>query len=212
MVNHAELLNKYFPDLAGEAVEKLLQLPAIYGEWNAKINVVSRKDMDDFFEHHVIHSLALTRFVKLQPGWRILDVGTGGGFPGIPLAICYPEAQFILSDSIAKKIKVVQEVAASLALSNIDARALRAEQIQGPFDLVVSRAVTRLAGFYPWVKGKIRQNGVDGRGMAFLKGGDLDEEIREFLTSYPKCHIQEKSIFEQIDRPFFETKKVLLLT
>lgn len=212
MVKPEELLSTYFPDLAPEAVEKLLQLPALYAEWNAKINVVSRKDMDDFFEHHVIHSLALTRFVQPQPGWRILDVGTGGGFPGIPLAICYPQTHFVLADSIAKKIKVVQEVANSLALPNVDARALRAEQIQGPFDLVVSRAVTRLTGFYPWVKGKIRQNGADGRGMAFLKGGDLEEEVREFLNAYPKCRIEEKSIFAQIDRPFFETKKVLLLT
>lgn len=212
MVNPAELLHHYFPDLDPGAVEKLLRLPELYAEWNARINVVSRKDMDDFFEHHVLHSLALSLFVQPRQGWRILDVGTGGGFPGIPLAICYPDSQFVLVDSIGKKIKVVQEVAESLGLSNVDARALRAEQVQGPFDLVVSRAVTRLAGFYPWVKGKIRQNGIDGRGMAFLKGGDLEEEISEFLTAYPKCNIETKSIFKAVDRPFFETKKVLLLT
>lgn len=212
MVSPGELLSQYFPDLVPEAREKLLRLPDLYAEWNARINVVSRKDMDDFFEHHVMHSLALSLFVTPQPAWRILDVGTGGGFPGIPLAICFPETKFVLVDSIGKKIKVVQEVAAALGLENVDARAARAEQVQGPFDLVVSRAVTRLAGFYPWVKGKIRQNGIDGRGMAFLKGGDLEEEVDEFLSAYPKCRIESKSIFEKIDRPFFETKKLLLLT
>jgi 16S rRNA (guanine527-N7)-methyltransferase len=212
MVNPSELLRQYFPEITSEVGDKLLRLPDLYAEWNARINVVSRKDMDDFFEHHVLHSLALAYFVKPQAGWRILDVGTGGGFPGIPLAICFPDTQFVLVDSIAKKIKVVQEVAATLELKNVDARAARAEQIQGPFDLVVSRAVTRLAGFYPWVKGKIRLNGMDGRGMAFLKGGDLQEEMDEFLAAYPKCRIESKSIFEKIDRPFFETKKLLLLT
>lgn len=212
MVDNARLLQQYFPEIPAEAAAKLLQLPNLYREWNEKINVVSRKDMDDFFEHHVIHSLALTRFIQPRPGWRILDVGTGGGFPGIPLAICYPGTQFVLVDSIGKKIKVVQEVANSLELPNIDARAVRAEQVQGPFDLIVSRAVTRLSGFYPWVKGKIRQNGIEGRGMAFLKGGDLEEEIQEFLAANPKCNIAVKSIFEEIDRPFFETKKLLLLT
>jgi len=212
MVKPEEILQSYFPQIAIGAKEKLLQLPHLYAEWNARINVVSRKDMDNFFEHHVVHSLAISLFVPVQPGWRTLDVGTGGGFPGIPLAICYPETQFVLADSIGKKIKVVQEVAAALGLTNVDARVARAEQIQGPFDLVVSRAVTRLSSFYPWVKGKIRQNGVAGRGMAFLKGGDLEEEIAAFLSDFPKCRIETKAIYDRIDRPFFETKKLLLLT
>ena len=196
-----------FPNLTERQREQFAALPALYADWNSKINVISRKDMDNFVVHHLLHSLAIAKVQPFKPMCDILDVGTGGGFPGIPLAILFPQTHFFLVDSIGKKIKVVQAVAESLELANVRAEQIRAEQVRGEFDFVVSRAVTDLRQFVPWVRGKIsRSNYHDLRnGILYLKGGDLGEELQPFKNA------KVYEIAKYFDDPFFETKKVVYL-
>ena len=196
----------FIPELSDEAVEQLGKLKAIYTEWNAAINVISRKDMDAFDERHVLHSLALVKAMKFAPGSDVLDVGTGGGFPGIPLAIVYPEVNFVLCDSIGKKMKVVRAVVQALGLTNATVHHGRAEDIKGQFDFVVSRAVTRMNRFIPWVQGKIKKQSINPwpNGILALKGGDLSEELGE--VDFPT---ERLPISEWLDQPFFETKQVV---
>lgn len=203
-----EQIFAYFPELSAKQREQLRALEGLYTEWNARINVISRKDMDAFYLHHVLHSMAIAKVQPFTKGSRILDVGTGGGFPGIPLAILFPETQFLLVDSIGKKIKVVQEVAKAIGLENLEARHQRAEEVKGKFDFVVSRAVTRMAPFYGWVKGKfeLRQNHALANGILYLKGGDLMEELDECGQPYTLYPISR--FFEE---DFFETKMVVHL-
>lgn len=200
-----KLITTYFTDLSEEQLEQFAMLDSLYKEWNAQINVISRKDIDELYLKHVLHSLAIAKVVHFKDGTRILDVGTGGGFPGIPLAILYPNCQFVLVDSIGKKIKVVNEIADRLGLANVKAYHQRAEDISGQFDFVVTRAVTRIAKFLPWVKGKLLPNGEHElkNGILFLKGGDLAEEIAE---SNKKVEVFPISNFFKED--FFETKVV----
>lgn len=204
-----EQLFTYFPELSPAQRQQLQALEGLYTEWNARINVISRKDMDSFYLHHVLHSMAIAKVQGFAPASRILDVGTGGGFPGIPLAILFPETQFLLVDSIGKKIKVVQEVAQAIGLQNLEARHQRVEEVKGKFDFVVSRAVTRMAPFYAWVKDKFetRSRHELANGILYLKGGDLIEELdecRQPYTLYP--------ISNFFNEPFFETKMVVHLT
>ena len=196
----------FIPELSDEAVEQLGKLKALYTEWNAAINVISRKDMDAFDERHVLHSLTLVKVMKFAPGSDVLDVGTGGGFPGIPLAIVYPEVNFVLCDSIGKKMKVVRAVVQALGLTNVTVHHGRAEDIKGRFDFVVSRAVTRMNRFIPWVQGKIKKQSVNPwpNGILALKGGDLGEELTE--VDFPT---ERLPISEWLDQPFFETKQVV---
>ena len=196
----------FIPELSDEAVEQLGKLKALYTEWNAAINVISRKDMDAFDERHVLHSLALVKAMKFAPGSDVLDVGTGGGFPGIPLAIAYPEVNFVLCDSIGKKMKVVRAVVQALGLTNVTVHHGRAEDIKGQFDFVVSRAVTRMNRFIPWVQGKIKKQSINPwpNGILALKGGDLSEELGE--VDFPT---ERLPISEWLDQPFFETKQVV---
>ena len=201
-----DIILKYFPDITSKQKEQFAQLQSLYKHWNDQINVISRKDIDELYERHVLHSLAIAKVIKFKPGSLILDIGTGGGFPGIPLAILFPECQFHLVDSIGKKIKVVTEVAKALGLTNVKAEQARAEQITNKYDFVVSRAVTRLVNFYPWVKGKfIKNSGNDLKnGILYLKGGDLEEEISEIDKEVIKYKIS--NFFNE---EFFETKFVL---
>ena len=196
----------FIPELSDEAVEQLGKLKALYTEWNAAINVISRKDMDAFDERHVLHSLALVKAMKFAPGSDVLDVGTGGGFPGIPLAIVYPEVNFVLCDSIGKKMKVVRAVVQALGLTNVTVHHGRAEDIKGQFDFVVSRAVTRMNRFIPWLQGKIKKQSINPwpNGILALKGGDLSEELGE--VDFPT---ERLPISEWLDQPFFETKQVV---
>lgn len=196
----------FIPELSDEAVEQLGKLKALYTEWNAAINVISRKDMDAFDERHVLHSLALVKAMKFAPGSDVLDVGTGGGFPGIPLAIVYPEVNFVLCDSIGKKMKVVRAVVQALGLTNVTVHHGRAEDIKGQFDFVVSRAVTRMNRFIPWVQGKIKKPSINPwpNGILALKGGDLSEELGE--VDFPT---ERLPISEWLEQPFFETKQVV---
>jgi len=177
----SEIILSYFPDLNPKQKEQFDQLDDLYRFWNARINLISRKDIDMLYLHHILHSLAIAKVVSFLPGEKILDVGTGGGFPGIPLAILFPETDFHLVDSIGKKIKVVHEVASGCGLENVRASHARAEQIDGKFHFVVSRAVTRLSEFYPWVKGKFEKKSINTiqNGILYLKGGDLADEIKE---------------------------------
>ncbi len=195
---------KYFPGLSDRQKEQLAMLGPLYAQWNARINVISRKDMDNFYERHVLHSLAIARVCDFRTGARVLDAGCGGGFPGIPLAILFPEAHFTLADSIAKKIKVVQAVSDALGLHNVTPVAARAESLSGPFDIVVSRAVTRMKEFAGWVWDKIPA--APGNGIYYLKGGDLEEEMKEAAKRYSVSPI---SLW--FDEEFFETKSVVHL-
>jgi 16S rRNA (guanine527-N7)-methyltransferase len=202
----ADIVKKYFPNLSEKQLEQFELLFPLYTEWNEKINVISRKDIDHLMLHHVLHSLAIAKIIDFRPGTEILDVGTGGGFPGIPLAILFPECQFLLVDSIGKKIKVVEEIAKALGLLNVQAKHARAEDIDQDFEFVVSRAVTRITPFYYWVRKKISPNHFHAmrNGILYLKGGDLTEELEEFGKKHKLFNIS--TYFEE---DFFETKKVL---
>jgi len=198
---------KYFPNLTEDQVSKFRELEVLYKDWNAKINVISRKDIDELYEKHVLHSLGIAKIQDFKPGSKIMDVGTGGGFPGIPLAILYPEVDFYLIDVIAKKIRVVNEVATALGLQNVKAEQMRAENVKGEFDFIVSRAVTNMPDFVKWVKDKVtkKQNHELKNGILYLKGGDLTEELQDF----PKATQYDLSDYFKTE--FFETKKVVHL-
>ncbi|MEW5674891.1 16S rRNA (guanine(527)-N(7))-methyltransferase RsmG [Flavobacterium enshiense] len=198
---------KHFPNLTDNQLEQFRKLEELYKDWNAKINVISRKDIDELYTKHVLHSLGIAKVMEFQPGAKVLDVGTGGGFPGIPLAILYPETDFYLIDVIAKKIRVVNEVAQGLGLQNVKAEQMRAENVKEDFDFIVSRAVTNMPDFYKWVKDKIKKksNHELKNGILYLKGGDLNEELQDF----PKATLYNLSDF--FEDEFFETKKVVHL-
>jgi 16S rRNA (guanine527-N7)-methyltransferase len=202
-----DLIQKYFPDVSPEQITQFEKLGSLYNQWNAQINVVSRKDIDQLYIRHVLHSLAIAKVQPFKPKARILDVGTGGGFPGIPLAILFPETQFYLIDAIAKKIKVVQAVADALNLKNVKAAQIRAEKVQGKFDFIVSRAVTSMDTFVKWTRKKVakKQGHTLKNGILYLKGGDLTEE----LANFPKA--QQFVLADYFKEPFFETKKLVHL-
>ncbi len=205
-MQNAESIFHYFPDLTEQQKTQFGKLPALYGEWNEKINVISRKDIENLYVNHVLHSLGIAKVTSFKSGAKILDVGTGGGFPGIPLAILFPETQFHLVDSIGKKITVVQNVADALGLKNVKAEQVRAEQIKGEYDFIVSRAVTRLKEFYGWVHRKIKKESMHSlyNGILYLKGGDLDEEMAELKKPH-----QIIALSDYFAEEFFETKKVV---
>ncbi len=203
-----DIILKYFPDLSEKQIELFEKLEPLYAEWNAQINVISRKDFSEFYERHVLHSLGIAKFTRFVGKTKILDVGTGGGFPGIPLAILFPEVNFHLVDSIGKKIKVVNGVASSLGLKNVRAEQIRAEQLNEKYDFVISRAVTRLPEFVPWIQKNISKKNTNAlpNGVIYLKGGDLSQEIKPYRK---KVFVQDLS--DYFDEEFFKTKKVLHL-
>ena len=201
-----QIVFDHFPFLTDSQKEQFEKLGPLYQDWNAKINVVSRKDVEELYLRHVLHSLGIARVWQFAAGQRVLDVGTGGGFPGIPLAICFPEAHFTLIDAIGKKIRVVQDVIHGLGLTNAEAHHIRAEDMDQHYDFVVSRAVAAMPTFVHWVHERIKipDPGRKG-GILYLKGGDLSEE----LASYPQAKIYP--LHQEFDHPFFETKKVVYL-
>ena len=215
-----EIIEERFPEVTAEQMEKFEKMDALYREWNSKINVVSRKDIDELYRHHVQHSLGIAAYIKAEmpdvyerlrgdgpysiaEPMKIMDLGTGGGFPGIPLAVMFPHAQFTLCDSIGKKITVATEVAKGLGLDNIKTVNARAESLPETFDFIVSRAVTALDNFMPWVKGKYSE------GILYLKGGDLTEEIAKARLRKGSVHIWP--ISRWTSDPFFETKQVIFI-
>ncbi|MBT8324984.1 MAG: 16S rRNA (guanine(527)-N(7))-methyltransferase RsmG [Winogradskyella sp.] len=202
-----ELILKYFPDLNDHQIKQFSALKSLYEDWNSKINVVSRKDIEEIYLKHVLHSLGIAKVIQFKEGTKLLDVGTGGGFPGIPLAILFPNCQFHLVDSINKKLKVVNAVADALELSNIKTTHSRVEAIDDTYDFIISRAVTYMPEFTKWVKGKTakkQQNDLKN-GIFYLKGGDLSEELKQYTT------VQMYELSQYFDEPFFETKKVVYL-
>lgn len=202
-----ELIKKYFPDLTDTQIQQFEHLEALYKDWNLKINVVSRKDIDELYLRHVLHSLGIAKVMSFSPNTYVLDVGTGGGFPGIPLAILYPETKFHLVDSIAKKIKVVNEVVDGLGLTNVQTSHDRVENITGQFDFIISRAVAAMPTFVHWIKGKIakQQKHELKNGILYLKGGDLSEELATYKTT------TIYNLSDYFDEDFFDTKKVVHL-
>ena len=206
-IHFMEEIIKQFPNLTENQIQQFQKLEALYQDWNAKINVISRKDIDALYTKHVLHSLAIAKIQPFEPGTYILDVGTGGGFPGIPLAILFPETRFYLIDVILKKINVVKAVAEALALKNVKAEQMRAENVKGDYDFIISRAVTNMPDFVSWIKYKIKKQNKHQlpNGILYLKGGDLTEELKDF----PKA--TEYNIAEFFKDEFFETKKVVHL-
>lgn len=208
MKDTVELIYSYFPELTEIQRERFARLGELYLEWNEKINVISRKDMDDFWVHHVLHSLSIAKVIQFLPGTRIMDVGTGGGFPGIPLAILFPEAEFYLVDSIGKKIKVVEGVRDALGLENVKAKQIRVEEVAEKQDFIISRAVTAFPAFVQLIRGKIRTESRNTlpNGLLYLKGGDFEEELAPFRTK-----VKIYPIPDFFSEDFFETKKIIYL-
>lgn len=201
----SDVIAPHFPELSESQLQRLDALAKTVWAWNSKINVISRKD-PYVMERHVLHSLGIAKVMRFKPGTHVLDVGTGGGFPGLPLAVMHPDSEFVLCDSIGKKIKVVEAAAKAAGLQNVKAIHARAENVPGQFDFVVSRAVTRMSGFLSWVEGKVasRQNHELANGVLYLKGGDLTEELAEVTSPHTLHHLQT-----WFDDPFFETKQVV---
>ena len=202
------IIKKYFPNVSSAQLELFKKLIPLYTEWNAKINVISRKDIDNLTINHILHSLAIAKVINFRKGTSVLDVGTGGGFPGIPLAILFPESNFHLIDCIGKKITVVEAIANELGLKNLTAQKIRAEELHTNFDFIVSRAVTKLPEFYGWVHNEISTKQINERlnGIIYLKGGDLTEELTDITNKNKVFDI--KDFFEEA---FFETKKVVYI-
>lgn len=202
-----ELILKYFPNLTQDQIEKFTKLEGLYQDWNLKINVVSRKDIDELYLRHVLHSLAIAKVIDFKVDTKIMDVGTGGGFPGIPLAILYPDCNFHLVDSIAKKLKVVNEVVEGLALENVKTTHSRVEEIKGTYDFIISRAVAAMPTFVHWIKGKVSKNQHNDlkNGILYLKGGDLTEELQDYKTA------EIYNISDFYSEEFYETKKLVHL-
>lgn len=202
-----ELIFKYFPELTSTQKNQFEQLGELYNYWNQQINVISRKDMDNFYLHHVLHSLSIAKVVEFKGFSEILDAGTGGGFPGVPLAIMFPDVKFYLIDSIGKKIKVVNEVVQSLAINNVEAKQLRMEHVNRTFDFVISRAVTSLPDFLKWTSNKFQNKSFNSipNGILYLKGGDIQKELNEISRFKKKIY----NISDYFTDEFFETKKVV---
>lgn len=203
-----EPIFSYFPDLTLVQRHQVEALGSLYGEWNEKINVISRKDIENLYINHVLHSMGIAKVISPLPGADVLDVGTGGGFPGIPLAILFPETKFHLVDSIGKKITVVNEVAKSLGLHNVKAEQIRAEQLKTQYDFIVSRAVTQMKEFYGWVHNKVKpesRHPIDN-GILYLKGGDLDEELNQLKRPYKLYNLTD-----YFKEPYFETKRIVYI-
>ena len=202
------MLLSYFPNLTETQQKQFAQLQSLYEYWNAQINVISRKDIEFLYERHILHSLGIAKIIEFKPGTNIMDVGCGGGFPGIPLAILFPEVNFYLIDSIGKKIKVVNEVAQALQLKNVRTDHIRAEQVTGKFEFIISRAVTEFPLFYSWVQNKVSNKQFNNlpNGILYLKGGDLEEELKDF-----KKRIVIYNLKDYFKEEFFETKKVVYL-
>ena len=202
-----DIIFKYFPNLSEVQKEQLVQLEDLYQDWNQKINVVSRKDIDELYLRHVLHSLGIAKIITFKSGAAVLDVGTGGGFPGIPLAILFPEVHFTLIDAIGKKVKVVEEVVEGLGLTNVRAVHSRVENLDEQYDFIVSRAVAAMPTFVRWVKGRIKKKSVHDlkNGILYLKGGDLTEELKDYKT------VQIFDLSDYFSEEFFETKKLVYL-
>lgn len=204
-----DIIKKYFPAITEEQADRFARMKDLYAHWNAQINVISRKDMEQFYTHHVLHSLAIAKVLSFRKGTTVLDVGTGGGFPGIPLAIMFPECRFHLVDSIGKKIKVVNEVAKALGLTNVVAEQKRAEELDYTYDFVVSRAVAPWADIFRWTNKLIHKDGKNSlpNGWLLLKGGDLRDELQVVRRK-----VHHHKISEMFDDPYFETKEVLYIS
>jgi len=204
-----DILFTYFPELSVIQKEQFEALGPLYADWNAKINVISRKDMDYLYEHHVLHSLAIAKVVKFKDFTEIMDAGTGGGFPGLPLAIMFPEAKFYLVDSIGKKIKVVNEIVSAVGIRNVEAEQIRMEQVDRTFDFIISRAVTALPDFVRWTGYKFHRKSFNTipNGILYLKGGDVKEELREIKKFKKRIY----PLYNYFPESFFETKSLIHL-
>ncbi len=202
------IITNYFPNLTPTQIEQFKQLQSLYEHWNAQINVISRKDIESLYEKHVLHSLGIAKVMEFKPNTKIMDVGCGGGFPGIPLAILFPECKFHLVDSIGKKIKVVNEISTAIGLKNLTAEHKRAEEVKDKFEFIISRAVTEFPAFYKWVQNKISKSQFNNlpNGILYLKGGDLTEELKDF-----KKRVVLYDLKDYFKEEFFETKKVVYL-
>ncbi|MDT8394336.1 MAG: 16S rRNA (guanine(527)-N(7))-methyltransferase RsmG [Bacteroidales bacterium] len=203
-----ELIRQYFPGLSALQEQQFGMLPGLYAYWNERINVISRRDIENLEERHILHSLAIAKVIQFRPGTRVLDVGTGGGFPGIPLAIMFPEVNFTLIDSTGKKINVVNEAIKDVGISNASAQQIRAEEIEGRFDFIVSRAVARLPVFMKWVSGKIARKNINSlqNGILYLKGGDVEEELQGLHMPYA---VYDLDIYFPME--FFNTKRLVYI-
>lgn len=202
------IITKYFPNLTEKQIQQFSALQGLYEHWNSQINVISRKDIESLYEKHVLHSLGIAKVMAFKPKTRIMDVGCGGGFPGIPLAILFPECNFYLVDSIGKKIKVVNEISSAIGLNNLRAEHKRAEEVKEKFEFIISRAVTEFPAFYKWVQNKVSKEQFNNlpNGILYLKGGDLTEELKDF-----KNRVVLYDLKDHFKEEFFETKKVVYL-